>query len=216
MVQCIEWLSGLTPVLIKCSIYCYYNLYDEWTMRYCSPWFLVKGYFSAIFFFRINALNAELAQKNMIIEMLRRQLMEKDNIISSMERLPRPISSSSPQNSQQNIVHKSSIESMHNAACSPGSSSSLQNLMQRSPVSSQQNLVMRSPNGSHQSLAVKAPSRGPGSQERLLTLSDSHTSLSTSGLSTAGTGGFFLTIYVVFCDCVVLFEIALGQYTWKC
>ncbi|XP_072035260.1 angiomotin-like isoform X2 [Amphiura filiformis] len=138
---------------------------------------------------KINQLNAELAQKNMIIEMLRRQVMEKDTMISSMERLSRPISSSSPQNSQQNIVRKSSVESMHNLACSPGSSSSLQNLMQRSPVSSQQNLVMRSPNGSHQSLAVKAPSRGPGSQERLLALSDSHTSLSTSGLSTAGTDG---------------------------
>lgn len=123
----------------------------------------------------------------MIIEMLRRQVMEKDSIISSMERLPRPMSSSSPQNSQQNI-RKSSVESMHSLACSPGSSSSLQNLMQRSPVSSQQNLAMRSPSGSHQSLAVKGPSRGPGSQERLLELSGSHTSLSTSGLSTAGTG----------------------------
>ena len=55
-------------------------------------------------------------------------------------------------------------------------------------MSSQQNLAMRSPNGSHQSLTVKGPSRGPGSQERLLELSGSHTSLSTSGLSTAGTG----------------------------
>ena len=139
----------------------------------------------------MNGLTQELAQKDMFIEMLRRQLMEKETLIASMEMQQQHQHSSSrgpssPQTSQQNL-RKASIDSMHNLPSPGTSSNSLQNLMQRSPMSSQQNL--RSPSGSHQSLVVKQPSRGGGgSQERLLALSDSFTSLSTSGLSTAGTG----------------------------
>lgn len=145
---------------------------------------------------KMNGLTQELAQKDMFIEMLRRQLMDKETLIASMEMQQQhqhsssrgPMSSSSsPQTSQQNL-RKASIDSMHNLPSPGTSSNSLQNLMQRSPMSSQQNL--RSPSGSHQSLVVKQQSRGGGgSQERLLALSDSFTSLSTSGMSTAGTDG---------------------------
>ncbi|XP_071798287.1 uncharacterized protein [Asterias amurensis] len=143
---------------------------------------------------RINALTMDLSHKDTIIQVLRRQILDQDPTIS-MERLTRPHSSSSPLNSSHSI-QRGSAESLHNLPRSPGSSGSLHNiglssssnLGNKSPLSSLQNL-MRSPAGSFQSLVPLATSRGHGSQERLLGLNDSVTSLSTSGLSIAGTDG---------------------------
>ncbi len=147
-------------------------------------------------FCRINALTMDLSHKDTIIQVLRRQILDQDPTIS-MERLTRPHSSSSPLNSSHSI-QRGSAESLHNLPRSPGSSGSLHNISlssssnlgNKSPLSSLQNL-MRSPAGSFQSLVPLATplSRGHGSQERLLGLTDSVTSLSTSGLSIAGTDG---------------------------
>ncbi|XP_038050465.1 angiomotin-like isoform X2 [Patiria miniata] len=148
---------------------------------------------------RINALTMDLSHKDTIIQALRRQILDQDPSSTSLERLARPLSASSPSphGSAHNVAQvprMGSAESLHNNR-SPGSSGSLHTLggstTNRSPLSSLQNLALRSPAGSYQSLAPagKPLGRGQGSQERLLGLNDSFTSLSTSGLSIAGTDG---------------------------
>ncbi|XP_022093714.1 angiomotin-like isoform X2 [Acanthaster planci] len=167
---------------------------------------------------RINALTVDLSHKDTIIQALRRQILDQEPGSASLDRLSRPLSASSPHSSTHNVGGGprgggvgsgggGSAESLHNLPRSPpGSSGSLHNLAgsgssstnqlasRSSPLSSLQNLALRSPGGSYQSLAPlgKPLSRSQGSQERLglgLGLNDSFTSLSTSGLSIAGTDG---------------------------
>ncbi|XP_071951116.1 angiomotin-like [Antedon mediterranea] len=132
---------------------------------------------------KVRVLHAELSHKDSVIQVLQHQSLQKDASLSSLEKLLR--STTSPHSSLQNLRMGSS-ESVQQQSRLTGSSNSLQNLAQKSPVNSMQNLTIKSPAGSYQNLAARPQSKGHGSQERLLMMGDSYMSHSTSALSSVG------------------------------
>ncbi|XP_071839193.1 angiomotin-like isoform X3 [Apostichopus japonicus] len=144
----------------------------------------------------LNKLKAQLDQKEVLIQILRQQIQERDSSLSSTSSRPTSIS---PNSSVQNIRRNSS-DSLNNRT-SPGNSvTSLHNITQRSPHSSNQNisrspvvsmqnlsLMSLSPVGSQQNLILARHTAAPtGSQERIPGLVESGVSSYPSSVTTSG------------------------------
>lgn len=148
---------------------------------------------------RLNKLTAQLDQKDVLIQILRQQIQERDSSISSSSSRPTSISPNSSvqnirRNSTDSLVNRTSpgnsVTSLHNVPQrSPHSSSQNLNVGSRSPVVSMQNLSLSSPSpvGSQQNLMMgRHPAFPTGSQERIPGVFESGVSSYPSSVTTSG------------------------------
>ncbi|PIK54773.1 putative angiomotin [Apostichopus japonicus] len=159
----------------------------------------------------LNKLKAQLDQKEVLIQILRQQIQERDSSLSSTSSRPTSIS---PNSSVQNIRRNSS-DSLNNRT-SPGNSvTSLHNITQRSPHSSNQN-ISRSPVVSMQNLSLMSLSPVGSQQNLILAAHCCPDGFTRKNTRLGGIRGIFLPLIcnnirsLTGCNCMICLEIRLS------